>query len=142
MPGKMSGYRPGIPASQPYTKWDTDKDEVEVDYKRLNPKRGSWFSGRKGCVLKVRPHKIEIRFGFQFFFLDLYARVRKQNTKKNTGIIYTVLLKLEILKCWSVYRCAVYRCTEPTLQPTAVHFQSAAILAVIIILANVAIVAI
>ena len=53
MPGKMSGYRPGIP-QQPYTKWDTDKDEVEVDYKRLDAKHSSWFSGRKGFVLKVR----------------------------------------------------------------------------------------
>lgn len=52
MPGKMSGYRPGIP-QQPYTKWDTDKDEVEVDYKRLDAKHSSWFSGRKGFVLKV-----------------------------------------------------------------------------------------
>ena len=48
----MSGYRPGIP-QQPYTKWDTDKDEVEVDYKRLDAKHSSWFSGRKGFVLKV-----------------------------------------------------------------------------------------
>ena len=52
MPGKMSGYRPGIP-QQPYTKWDTDKDEVEVDYKRLDAKHSSWFIGRKGFVLKV-----------------------------------------------------------------------------------------
>lgn len=53
MPGKMSGYKPGIP-QQPYTKWDTDKDEVEVDYKRLDARHTSCFSGRKGFVLKVR----------------------------------------------------------------------------------------
>ena len=52
MPGKCTGYRPGIP-QQPYTKWDTDKDEVEVDYKQLDDKRQSWFAGRKGCALKV-----------------------------------------------------------------------------------------
>ena len=53
MPGKGSGYRPGIP-QQPYTKWDADKDEVEVDYKQLEEKRrASWFTGRKGTALKV-----------------------------------------------------------------------------------------
>lgn len=52
MPGKCAGYRPGIP-QQPYTKWDTDKDEIEVDYKQLDDKRQSWFAGRKGFALKV-----------------------------------------------------------------------------------------
>ena len=53
MPGKGSGYRPGIP-QQPYTKWDADKDEVEVDYKQLDKKRqASWFTGKKGTALKV-----------------------------------------------------------------------------------------
>ena len=53
MPGKSAGYRPGIP-QQPYTKWDTDKDEVEVDYKQMSDgRRVSWFSGRKGVVLKM-----------------------------------------------------------------------------------------
>ncbi len=49
----MAGYKPGIP-TQPYTKWDAEKDEVEVDYKRLDPSGRTCFSGRKGCVLKVR----------------------------------------------------------------------------------------
>ncbi len=50
------GYHPGVPQenSQPYTKWDTDKDEVEVDYKQLDRKRkASWFSGTKGVILKI-----------------------------------------------------------------------------------------
>ena len=52
MPGGKAGYRAGIP-QQPYTKWDTDKDEVEVDYKQLDDKHASWFSGRKGIVLRI-----------------------------------------------------------------------------------------
>ncbi|ELT92133.1 hypothetical protein CAPTEDRAFT_214993 [Capitella teleta] len=36
MPSKASGYVAGIPeSSQPYTKWDADRDEVEVDYKQV-----------------------------------------------------------------------------------------------------------
>ena len=43
MPGKTAGYRPGIP-HQPFTKWDTDRDEVEVDYKQIDGgRRYSWF---------------------------------------------------------------------------------------------------
>ncbi len=40
----------------------------------------------------LRPHQIESMFWFQNV-LDLYARVRKQNTsqEKNTGIFYTVI---------------------------------------------------
>lgn len=54
MPGKNSGYHPGIPQSEPFTKWDTDKDEVEVDYKRMDGGRtGAWFSGPKGIFLKI-----------------------------------------------------------------------------------------
>ena len=50
-----AGYHPGIPHSdQAYTKWDADRDEVEVDFKRLDPgQKSSWFSGPKGTVLKI-----------------------------------------------------------------------------------------
>ena len=49
-----AGYKRGIP-TEPFTKWETDTDQVQVDYKNLNEKPGSsaWLSGKKGVVLKV-----------------------------------------------------------------------------------------
>ena len=40
----------------PSSKWDSDRDEVEVDYQRMDgpqPPRASIFSGSKGMMLKV-----------------------------------------------------------------------------------------
>ena len=40
----------------PSSKWESDRDEVEVDYQRMDgpqPPKPSIFSGRKGMLLKV-----------------------------------------------------------------------------------------
>lgn len=75
------GYRPGVPLQTPYTKYDTDADEIRVEYKRVDNNNSplhsgggsrasssmsltgldfhspdgasSWFSGYKGAVLRV-----------------------------------------------------------------------------------------
>jgi hypothetical protein len=72
------GYRPGVPLQAPYTKYDTDADEIRVEYKRVDnnnsplhrgsrtssslslsglgfhsPDGATWFSGYKGAVLRV-----------------------------------------------------------------------------------------
>ena len=60
-----AGYRAGV-AQQPYTKYESDNDEIRVEYKRVDhahselgggawggDRGGTWFSGCKGVVLRV-----------------------------------------------------------------------------------------
>jgi len=48
-----AGYRAGIP-QQPYTKYESDNEEIKVEYKRVdNVQQVSWFSGYKGSVLRI-----------------------------------------------------------------------------------------
>lgn len=52
MPTKeVTGYRPGLP-SLPCTRWDSKRDQVDVQYKRFSG-RASCFQGRKGLILKL-----------------------------------------------------------------------------------------
>ena len=48
-----------------------------------------WTTEKYDLSNYIRLHKIESRFWFQIF-LDLYARVRKQNTSHEKNIIYIV----------------------------------------------------
>ena len=44
-----SGYRAGVPLQQPYTKYETDNDEVRVAYKRVSEDGGSCSPLRRGA---------------------------------------------------------------------------------------------
>lgn len=48
-----AGYRAGIP-QQPYTKYESDNDEIKVEYKRVDSiQRMQWFDGYKGSILRI-----------------------------------------------------------------------------------------
>jgi len=49
-----AGYRAGV-AQQPYTKYESDNDEVKVEYKRVENAQRTFvfFSGYKGALLRI-----------------------------------------------------------------------------------------
>ena len=60
MPG---GYRPGV-VQPPYTKYESDNDEVKLAYRRVeNGERLLWLSGYKGSVVRVLILTVIFLFG-------------------------------------------------------------------------------
>lgn len=60
-----AGYRAGIP-QQPYTKYESDNEEIKVEYKRVdnnNVTRLDWFVGYKGSILRILIVIIVFMFG-------------------------------------------------------------------------------
>ncbi|CAH1773061.1 unnamed protein product, partial [Owenia fusiformis] len=86
MPASSSGYQPA--RSHAYTKWDTEKDEVTVDYKKVGEDGdGTWFSGRKGAIIKGLIVIVVFFVGLVIGYV-IRRGVHENSSKPNTPCLY------------------------------------------------------